>query len=214
MTKRTLIVGDVHGCDDELGALVAEAAPDDVVLVGDLFTKGPKPLETYRRIRGGGWRSVLGNHDQRLLRVADGKRPRDITGQDCVELLNPEPGWAEWVAALPMFLRVGGWTIVHAGLAPTGQADTTREMAMVMRRWPFRSIEGAAWHEVYEGPERVVFGHDALRGWVRRDKDGQPYLIGLDTGCVYGGALTGYVLETNEVFTVQAAKRYCPVGGF
>ena len=41
---RTLIIGDVHGCLDELLALLGRAGrtPDDrVVLVGDLVAKGP-----------------------------------------------------------------------------------------------------------------------------------------------------------------------------
>src|SRR5919197_884614 len=43
-TPRTLVIGDVHGCLDELRALVAKAgvtADDRVVLVGDLVSKGP-----------------------------------------------------------------------------------------------------------------------------------------------------------------------------
>ncbi len=41
---RTLVIGDVHGCLDELRALVAKSgvtADDDVVFVGDLVAKGP-----------------------------------------------------------------------------------------------------------------------------------------------------------------------------
>ena len=35
----------------------------------------------------------------------------------------------------------------------------------------------------------VIYGHDARRG----PQDHRPYTLGLDTGCVYGGQLTGYV---------------------
>ena len=45
MTSRTIVVGDLHGCYDELMELlesVSFTADDRVVCVGDLVTKGPK----------------------------------------------------------------------------------------------------------------------------------------------------------------------------
>jgi Icc-related predicted phosphoesterase len=45
---RTLVVGDLHGCYDELMALLDAAklgAEDRVVCVGDLVTKGEKSRE-------------------------------------------------------------------------------------------------------------------------------------------------------------------------
>jgi serine/threonine protein phosphatase 1 len=44
MTSRTIVVGDIHGCYDELVALLQKVnfgADDRVVAVGDLITKGP-----------------------------------------------------------------------------------------------------------------------------------------------------------------------------
>ena len=66
---RTLFVGDVHGCATELGRLLDLAEPTDVVLVGDLFLKGPDPVGVWRLIRERGLRSVLGNHDVKLLKA-------------------------------------------------------------------------------------------------------------------------------------------------
>ena len=43
MTGRTIVVGDIHGCYDELGELLARVdlrAQDRVVAVGDLIVKG------------------------------------------------------------------------------------------------------------------------------------------------------------------------------
>ena len=70
-------MGDVHGCRDELVELVERAGVDRVVLVGDLFTKGPDPAGVYRLVRGNEWSAVLGNHDLRLLRALGGKREKD-----------------------------------------------------------------------------------------------------------------------------------------
>ena len=42
MSERTLFVGDVHGCSEELAQLIALAHPTRLVLLGDLFRKGLK----------------------------------------------------------------------------------------------------------------------------------------------------------------------------
>ena len=46
---RLLVVGDVHGCKDELAELLAKAnythGQDNLILAGDLVDKGPYPIE-------------------------------------------------------------------------------------------------------------------------------------------------------------------------
>lgn len=202
----TLVVGDVHGCARELGRLLDLAAADDVVFLGDLFTKGPEPGEVFAIARQ--HRSVLGNHDQRLLDVIEGLRPDDRSGARTVGVLDRSaPGWQEWVRGLPLTLDVPGFTVVHAGLHPSGSlADTTREMALTMRRFPMHDPHAPFWYDLYHGDRRVVFGHDAARGLVRRERDGVPWVVGLDTGCVYGGRLSGYLVEDDRVVQVPAER--------
>lgn len=201
-----LVVGDVHGCAEELGELLRAASPAAVVLVGDLFTKGPDPVGVWGLIREHGARAVLGNHDDHLLNLRD--RPGETGAHRCLAALDAgAPGWEPWVRALPLFLDVAGFTVVHAGLHPSGdRAQTTRDMALTMRRWPDEG--GPFWWQVYEGEGGVIFGHDAKRGHVRVDRDGAQWLVGLDTGCVYGGQLTGFFPETGEVVQVQAKRAY------
>ena len=67
----TLIVGDVHGCAAELKRLLQAVVPTEVILVGDLFSKGPDPLGTWELLREWNARSVLGNHDDHLLKRWD-----------------------------------------------------------------------------------------------------------------------------------------------
>ena len=209
----TLVIGDVHGCADELRALVDDVRPDSVVLVGDLFTKGPDPVGVYRQVRALNARAVLGNHDDRLLQCCDGARPKDTHGHDIVAALSAEdPEWIAWVRSLPLFLEVGPWTVVHAGLHPSGHLhNTDRRMALVMRRFPVEDPRMPLWHQVYEGSRRVIFGHDAHGGFVRVERNGQPVCIGLDTGCVYGGRLSAYIIETDTVVSVPAQRVYRPV---
>ena len=49
---RVIIIGDVHGCIEELKELLVKAeyvhGVDTVILLGDLGDKGPHPLEVCR----------------------------------------------------------------------------------------------------------------------------------------------------------------------
>ena len=72
MSKRTLFVGDVHGCHTELKGLLemANFKPDSerLFFVGDLINRGPKPLEVLKlayRLRAS---CVLGNHERSFLK--------------------------------------------------------------------------------------------------------------------------------------------------
>ncbi len=209
----TLIIGDVHGCVDELEQLLTLAAADRVVLVGDLFTKGPDPAGVWALIRSNRLPSVLGNHDQRLLDHLDGLRPGDRGARRCVAALDAsDPGWRRYVREMPLFIEIAGVTVVHAALHPSGSLqDTPRHTATVLRRWPDDAPDDPRWWSIYHGERRVVFGHDARVGLVRVERGGVPWVIGLDTGCVYGGALTGWLIEDDRLVHVPAARPYSPI---
>lgn len=211
---RTLIVGDVHGCAAELARLLRVADASRVVLVGDVFTKGPDPVGVWRCVRGHGLASVLGNHDQRLIDVLQGRRTGDAEAERCIAALDADdPSWREWLAALPLWRDVAGWRVVHAALPPSGDPTEARPTQLFSaRRWPGSRAHDPWWVEAYEGQVPVVYGHDAVRGLVWRTRDGRPWVVGLDSGCVYGGQLSGLVIETQELIQVPATRVYRPVG--
>lgn len=196
---RTLFVGDVHGCADELRLLLRTAAAERVILLGDLFTKGPDPRGVWDLIREQGAVGILGNHDAAML-----ARPR----RDRSPL--PRRAWA-WLESLPLMRKgdaAGGrsWRAVHGGLHPhRGASGTTREMALTLRRFPDdREQAHPFWWQDYRRRRLVLYGHDARRGLVDR----RPWTLGLDTGCVYGGALSGYLLEEDRLLQVPARRIY------
>lgn len=73
-------IGDVHGRDDLLDAMLARLMPDGlpIVLVGDYINKGPDSAATLRRLMGlAGNDQIItlrGNHEELLLRFL--RRPR------------------------------------------------------------------------------------------------------------------------------------------
>ncbi len=187
---RTLFVGDVHACTNELSTLLELTKPDRIILLGDLFSKGPHPRRLWKMIRAHRMEAVVGNHDLYTLRYNHQRLPKKA-------LL--------WLKNLPLFIRGDGWIAVHAGINPAG--PTRREDAVFVRRWPNRKKQNPFWWQLYGGEELVIYGHDAKR----QLQDHRPRTLGLDTGCVYGFQLCGYVLEDDQLFTVPAEKAYCPV---
>lgn len=80
----TWIVGDIHGCADELAELVAQVSlkPDDTfVSVGDLFHRGPDPVGVMTILRELRAPFVLGNHERAVL-ARCGLAPRKIDASD------------------------------------------------------------------------------------------------------------------------------------
>jgi len=207
----TLVVGDVHGCADELRTLLDAVDADRVVLVGDLFTKGPDPVGVWRLIRDRGLEAVRGNHDQRLLDAIDRGRRGGAVRAVIAKLDAADPDWRAWTAALPLFADAGPFTVVHAALHPSGDRDATPpKVALSLRRWPHDRPDDPRWWRVYTGGP-VVFGHDARQGLVQRKRNGRRWVIGIDTGCVYGGHLTGWVQDEDRLIQIPARRAYLPV---
>ena len=114
------VVGDVHGCLDELKGLVAQLnlqADDTVYFVGDFLDKGPNPNAVVDFVRGLPCtvKAVMGNHESTyMVKAKKGNNPDNVS-QDNLD----------WMADLPTFLvedmpfvHGGKLTVVHAGIFP------------------------------------------------------------------------------------------------
>ncbi len=222
---RHIFIGDIHGCARELDSLISKIGyrkgTDQLYLTGDAFTKGPDPLNVWKTIGNTGAQMVMGNHDAKLLERMQarlqGADESDLKPEHThtLDQLNPvADGISLWLEFLPLTIRETVFTLVHAGVNPERGFDRTRrEEFLAIRTWPpVGGIEGPRWHDHYTSSDArtLIFGHDAPGGLVikRHDPDDLPYLVGLDTGCVYGGKLTGYSLEDGEIYEVDAKSKY------
>jgi predicted phosphodiesterase len=216
---RHIFIGDVHGCLDELEALLRKLQPgadDRLVLVGDLVAKGPDSQGVVALARERGALGVRGNHDEAVLRYRRAQRsgeplPKIKKGHLAAARSMQEEDWV-YLEALPLFLRFEALDVlvVHAGLLPgTPVERQSPEALMTMRTIrpdgtsSSKLDEGEPWARRWPGPERVVFGHDALSGLQR-----ERFATGLDSGCVYGGALTALVLPEDRLVSVRAKRAY------
>ena len=210
---RTIVVGDIHGCYDELVALLERArlgADDRVVSVGDLVTKGEKNREVLELFMADGrFSAVMGNHDLALLRYWRGETDKLKESQERarLELEEGRGRFAAYLASLPFVIDLGAYVVVHAGLRPgvplaeQSPADMTELRTLCPDR---RDRNGTPWYEAYDGDKTALFGH-----WPAADLRRGPMALGLDTGCVYGYSLTAFVVETGEVLSVPALRQYC-----
>lgn len=209
---RTIVIGDIHGCYDELVELLGKltfAREDRVVAVGDLTVKGPKSREILDLFSSDArFSSVAGNHDLALVRHWRDEnvslKPSQATA--LAELQTPDDRYFRYLASLPLLISLDSHVVIHAGLRPGVSFDDQSADDLVELRTlgdDRTSREGTPWYEVYAGPATALFGH-----WPARQPRIGNHAIGLDTGCVYGGQLTAYVIETGEFVSVAAAAAY------
>ena len=72
------------------------------------------------------------------------------------------------------------------------------------------TMKSVPWASVWDGPEFIVFGHDAQRGLQQYPLQ-SPLAMGLDTGCVYGKQLTGMILPSRTIVQVDALNVHVPI---
>jgi bis(5'-nucleosyl)-tetraphosphatase (symmetrical) len=185
-------IGDVQGCDAELGALLSalkfSAERDSVWFVGDLVNRGPDSLKVLRRIRAMGDAAtvILGNHDLHLLAVAyGGARLRDDDTLSAVLTAPDRDLLLEWLSSRPLLHEDPNLNVcmVHAGLAPQWDLALARECAheleRALRRDPkklFDRLYGDQpdrWDDALEGEERLRFIANCLTRLRYLDAEGR-----------------------------------------
>ena len=209
---RTIVVGDIHGCFDELTDLldlIKLKNNDRVVAVGGLITKGPKDAEVLDLyISDRRFSSVVGNHDRKIRQKLRGE-PMRLTKEQrktLVELERDRERYAAYLRSLPYTIDLGSHLVVHAGVRPgvslEEQMASDLTEIRTMGADPSRR-RGLPWYKVYQGPQTVLFGH-----WPSERPRRGPNAIGLDTACVYGGRLTAFIIDIQEFVSVEARDQY------
>jgi len=210
--RRTIVIGDVHGCLAELEELLDAVGlnrDDRLVFVGDLVVRGPDPRGVMALARRLGASAVRGNHEDKLLRHRASVRAREplaigsMTQATAAALGADDFGW---LAQLPYWLRLEQHDalVVHAGMLPGVPIELQRPHVLTNLRGldelglPIFARTDRLWAASYPAPEQpdaphVIFGHNAEQGVQIHAR-----ATGLDTGCVYGGQLTAMVLAEDQ----------------
>ena len=233
------IIGDVHGCFDELAGLLgslgwvvdsgsggpAARHPEGrkAVFLGDLVDRGPRSPEVLRLVMGmveaGTALCVPGNHDVKLLRKLQGRDVKVSHGlAETLEQLEREPaGFADEAAAfigglVSHYVLDGGELVVaHAGLEEALQGRASG-----------RVREFALYGETTG--ETDEFGLPVRCDWAAAYRGRATVVYGhtpvpepewvnrtinIDTGCVFGGRLTALRYPEREIVQVPARQVWC-----
>jgi len=220
--KRTFVIGDLHGCQDEALELLdslAVTVRDRVVFAGDLVDRGPKRRECVELAMRHS--CILGNHEEKHLRIRRQQR-KDVIPDHAETIRVLDDRHFKYFESLPLTLRIpeANAVVVHAGVLPALPIEQQPSSVLLHgqcihppakdSKWPSKApSDWKFWTSYWKGPERVIFGHTVLdRPLVSR------WAVGIDTGCVHGGALTAVVRPEWRIVSVPARKNYWgPKGG-
>ncbi|MGB8646761.1 MAG: AAA family ATPase [Anaerolineae bacterium] len=234
------IIGDVHGCFDELISLLRELgytitgydshcqaqppAGRSAIFVGDLVDRGPKIPQVLHlvmdMVAAGQALCVPGNHDMKLVRKLSGRTVEITNGlAETLEQLESEPlefkeRVRSFLGGLPSHYVLDGGNLVvaHAGLKQPMQGRDSNAV------YEF-ALYGETTGEIDE------FGLPVRLNWAA-DYHGSVYVVyghtpvpsaewlnrtmDIDTGCVFGGKLTALRYPEMELISVPAARTYAP----
>ena len=232
MTKY-LIIGDVHGCLDELTTMLYYYGKGrEIISVGDLVDKGPKShrVVEYFMLHG---QCVLGNHEELHIRYHRHEKRREEQGVTNPMKRRPDefkktysklryrsnlPIFA-WLDTLPPYIELyeHDVVVIHGGVLP-GYSYKTMDPKLLCRVRDVKDDGTMArlghikdpntrtlhWPETRtDKGPLIVYGHDPFPE-VRYVNN----TLCLDTGCVYGNKLSGLLLPERDIVTVQANKVY------
>ncbi|XP_046361405.2 bis(5'-nucleosyl)-tetraphosphatase PrpE [asymmetrical]-like isoform X2 [Haliotis rufescens] len=227
--RAVFVVGDVHGCLEELQDMIQVVKKMEAkvlfLFVGDLINRGPSSIGVLRLIQSGeiDCYAVRGNHEEIVLKEyrfmkndpnyvlrTKHKWIKDMTTQD-----------HHFLSQLPFTIGIPSLNsiVVHAGIVPGLSLDKQSLVALTRMRniieedyfdggglvFSNKPDRGVPWSSLWPGPQHVYFGHDARRGFRQYD-----FATCLDTGCQYGNKLTGiFINGCQKLVSVKARRVYC-----
>lgn len=231
MTVGFDVIGDVHGCYEELVALLGDLgyawhreslvppAGRQVVFVGDLVDRGPDVVEVVRlvmaAVRGGVALAVRGNHDERLARALAGETVKGSASLDVslTQLARVPPTEREdirrFLGGLPARLALddGRLLVVHAGELKSDDPEERERFNVwggATGRVNAAGVkERVDWVSGYAGSALIAYGHTPVLA-----PEWRGHTVNLDTGVVFGGQLSALRYPELEVVSVPARRAY------
>jgi diadenosine tetraphosphatase ApaH/serine/threonine PP2A family protein phosphatase len=235
------IIGDVHGCIEELHELLGKlgySKDDDgvyrhadarrLVFIGDLGDRGPDSAESFslamRQAEGAGSLYTPGNHCNKLMRYLKGSKVQLSHGlDDTIKQVEArsryETGFRErlreFIERAPTYLWLDGGALVvaHAGIK---EHQIGRDGPQIQTMCLYGDITG---RKNPDGtPQRLDWaahytGNPAIV-YGHTPVSGPIWrnnTINIDQGCVFGGWLTAVRWPECEVVQVPAKRAYYTV---
>lgn len=232
------IIGDVHGCFDELLALLGQLGYTVIdtenqyqishpegrrpIFVGDLVDRGPKTPQVIRFVKDttgkGQAYCVLGNHDDKLKRALQGAKVTIAHGlRESLEQMAQESETfrneaSQFLGSLisHYVFDGGGLAVAHAGIK---EEFIGRGAPSIKQFCMYGETTGEI--DEFGLPVRYPWAED-YRGNTLVIYGHTPVpeaewvnnTINIDTGCVFGGKLTALRYPEKELVSVPALRVY------
>src|SRR3954468_21003551 len=209
MPRRTIAIGDVHGCSAALAALIHAIGPspeDVLVTLGDYIDRGPDSRGVLDLLIGLGRRCrlvpILGNHDEMLLGVRTSRHPISwlvgMGGTATLDSYGPARDLSlipaehfEFLERCPSYHETDTHIFIHANYDPD----------LPMAEQPGPVLRWESLRDNIPGPHRsgktVIAGHTSQKSGEILDLG---YLKCIDTYCCGGGWLTALDVDTAQVW--------------
>ncbi len=206
---RLIAIGDIHGVDNKLEALLSKISPkneDTIIFLGDYIDRGEYSKQVVDRVLNLSkichCEFLLGNHEYFMLQSLKGEKTSEYFfmtygGKQTIasygSLDNIMNIHGNFYSSLKLYYQTDKFFFVHGGINPKKHLQEQEIMDFVMIREEF--IDNP--HNM--AGKKVIFGHTPFsKPLVKDDK------IGIDTGCgKYPDAkLTAFVCNTNEFVQV------------
>ena len=216
------VIGDVHGCYHTLLILLNKIPKSSrIIFVGDLCDRGLYTKDVIELVINNGYESVLGNHDYFMIEFvpkllnstfSDSEKwwfDKKIGGKKTIlsykrdmETLQKH---IQWLATLPLYIEIDNFFITHGFGLPYYKKKDTKEAktGLVNNRINDEEVWGHEWEKDWQNhPVFNVFGHTPYK-----QAKLTPKYCCIDTGCVYGGALSALKLGTMEIISVDTVEK-------
>lgn len=222
---RLYVVGDIHGCVSELELLLQELrkkekinSDDQLVFIGDYIDRGPQSaqvVDVLLQFQKDFPDTVFlrGNHEQMLLgflglgpyvapyfangggiTLASYGAEGGLNAEEALKIIPPEH--VAFYKATEAMVLSDAYLFVHAGINPLRELDAQVEEDIFWIRDVFIQ-------NIHKLDKTVIFGHTPFEDVLFH----LPYKIGIDTGLVYGNALTCLELTEQVVLQIRAGGR-------
>lgn len=221
--SRMVLIGDIHGCFDQLVALLDKIRynehTDAVVMLGDFISKGPDSIKVLDYAIDHGFYSIMGNHELSILSKYFHSKDLPFNDGDVYKLpkkllkfddeskiaLNLKQKHLNYLFKSPLFLKLGPVPFAatstlpgiatHLGFEPDVPLERQKiqHLLSMPKKW-YKDFKEWIKSQPLKDRFIVYYGHYSGVGLNIKK-----YTKGLDSSCVKGGALTCEILWCEEI---------------
>ena len=212
---RTIAIGDIHGCYDDLVDMITALEEDGrynkgidkLIFLGDYIDRGGDSNKVVAYIRelqrkNKNVIALRGNHEDMCIDYfkTDYKDTTWFNNGGYQTIKSYDGNYNQlakdvyWMQHLPLYHEDDNFVYVHAGIDVTKPMNEQKEYSLLWVRENF-IYNSKQYHK------KVIFGHTPS---VLINHSTKPYYtsggnIGIDTACVFGGCLTALIINDNEI---------------